>query len=153
MATVVDQELIAGRRSASVKGLLTPDQALRILLAGTGLSIRYASDVAFTLDRADGATTLRNTASTGSAVLPTISLQNYFADLQEALRRLLCGNPQAQPGRYRLGLQLCDLLASRHGIGLPSSRFDWRRPARHRHYRSADLIRPCYDLSTQTIPV
>lgn len=105
MATVVDQELIAGRHSATVKGLLTPDQALRILLAGTGLSIRYASDVAFTLDRTDGATTLQSAASSGSAAA-TISLQSYFADLQETLRRLLCGNPQAQPGRYRLGLQL-----------------------------------------------
>jgi hypothetical protein len=103
MAALVDQELVAGRLSASVKGLLTPDQALRILLAGTGLSIRYASGGAFTLGAINGAT--EPTPNTGGGG-PGGSHRTYFADLQAALTEVLCRRSETRPGRYRLGLQL-----------------------------------------------
>jgi hypothetical protein len=105
MAALADQELIAGRRSASVKGRLTPDQALRILLAGSGLSASYASGAAFTLQPTNEATvTEQTTSQTGDGL--GRGRQIYFADLQDALTRVLCRDPETRPGRYRLGLQL-----------------------------------------------
>jgi hypothetical protein len=103
MAALVDQEFVAGRRSASVKGLLTPDQALRVLLAGTKLSARYATGDAFTLTPAS--TAAEHVATSGSEALRG-DRQTYFADLQGALAQVLCRHPETQPGRYRLGLQL-----------------------------------------------
>jgi hypothetical protein len=46
-----ESELAAGRRSAPVEGDLTPEAALRVLLAGTDLFVRYTSANAITLSR------------------------------------------------------------------------------------------------------
>jgi hypothetical protein len=105
MAALVDQELVAGRRSAGVRGLLTSDQALRILLAGSQLSVRYASGGAFTLEPA-GATSVSEPAGNAGGEAFRGDRRSYFADLQDALARVLCRRPETQPGRYRLGLQL-----------------------------------------------
>src|SRR5215470_7071332 len=48
-AALIDGELTNGLQSSPVKGYLSPSDALRILLAGTGLSIRYAGARAFTV--------------------------------------------------------------------------------------------------------
>jgi hypothetical protein len=105
MAALVDQENVAGRRSARVKGLLTPDQALRILLAGTDLSVRYANGDAFTLEPTSG-TAVEEAATSARGVGLGGGYQTYFADLQDAVTQVLCRRPETQPGRYRLGLQL-----------------------------------------------
>jgi len=105
MAALVDQELVAGRRSASVRGLLTSDQALRILLAGTKLSVRYASGGAFILEPTS-TTTISEPAGNFRGEAFRGDRRTYFADLQDALAQVLCRRPETQPGRYRLGLQL-----------------------------------------------
>jgi Secretin and TonB N terminus short domain len=105
MAALFDQSLAAGRRSASVKGSLTADQALRLLLAGSGLSIRYASRSAFTLALAV-ATVAPALASPGGAGASGADRRAYFADLEDALAKALCRRPETEPGRYRLGVQL-----------------------------------------------
>jgi hypothetical protein len=105
MAALVDQDLVAGHRSASVKGRLTPDQALRILLAGTGLSVRYASGGAFTLETATGSAVAETAANVGDGDLRA-NHQGYFADLQDSLTQVLCRGLETRPGRYRLGVQL-----------------------------------------------
>jgi hypothetical protein len=105
MATLVDQALTAGRRSSDLKGRLTPDQGLRVLLAGTGLSISYASGSAFTLEPTGmGPRTVA--ASLGATADRNGIGRAYFADLQDTLIRTLCRKPETRPGRYRLGLQL-----------------------------------------------
>lgn len=103
MAALVDQSLTAGRRSAGVKGVLTPDQALKVLVAGTGLAIRYAGSDAFTLEPASTVVTL---ASSDVASVRGPEDGAYFADLQDTLIRTLCRRLETRPGRYRLGVQL-----------------------------------------------
>jgi hypothetical protein len=105
MAALVDQGLLAGRRSASVRGLLTPDQALRVLLAGTKLTSRYASGGAFTLEPMTTTTDYGPASNAGVAAFHG-DRAIYFADLQDALAQVLCRRPETQPGRYRLGVQL-----------------------------------------------
>jgi hypothetical protein len=105
MAALVDQELIRGYRSALVKGLLTPDQALRILLAGTNLSPHYANDSAFTLAPTDILSSSEPSANVKAGDLHGLR-QAYFAQLQNGLAGALCRRPESRLGRYRLGLQL-----------------------------------------------
>lgn len=104
MAALADQALVADRRSAGVKGMLTNDQALRILLAGTGLSVRYVSRDAFTLEPTGAADAVETAHAVGGGA--DADHRGYFADLQASLIRLLCRRPETQPGRFRLGLQL-----------------------------------------------
>lgn len=95
VAVLVDGELTAGRYSAEVIGAFSQEGALRSLLAGTGLTVRYATPAAFTLVPA-----------------PTDPLRNnrdyshYFLAVQTALKRVLCQNEETRPGRYRMALQL-----------------------------------------------
>lgn len=49
MAVLVDRELTRGRRSIAVRGRFTAQEALAILLTGSGLMARYARSDAFTL--------------------------------------------------------------------------------------------------------
>ncbi|WP_196367977.1 STN domain-containing protein, partial [Achromobacter xylosoxidans] len=49
MAVLVTSRVTAGRQGAAVRGRLAPREALRQLLAGTGLQARYTSASAFTL--------------------------------------------------------------------------------------------------------
>lgn len=49
MAVLVDRELTRGRRSISVRGRFTAQEALAMLLTGSGLMARYARSDAFTL--------------------------------------------------------------------------------------------------------
>ncbi|AXK80669.1 hypothetical protein DW352_09195 [Pseudolabrys taiwanensis] len=49
MTALVDGELASGLQSSSVIGRFSPQDALQVLLAGTGLVIRYAGANAFTV--------------------------------------------------------------------------------------------------------
>jgi hypothetical protein len=95
VAVLVDGELTAGRQSAPVSGVLSHEGALRSLLAGTGLTVRYATPAAFTLVPvpADPQANSRD-----------YSL--YFLAVQTALKRVLCQNEETAPGRYRMAVQL-----------------------------------------------
>jgi Secretin and TonB N terminus short domain len=103
MAALVDGELTSGLRSSPVKGRLTPEDALRVLLAGTGLSIRYAGANAFTVGlarsepgHASGRPKNGRRADQGV----------YFSQLQDAVERALCRNDNTRPGRYRAAFQI-----------------------------------------------
>jgi hypothetical protein len=105
MAALVDQALISGRHSAVVKGILTPDEALRILVAGNGLSVQYTGGKAFTLKPADDeASNVSHAFREQQGGGPDDDA--YLSDLQENLARVLCRRPETRPGSYRLGLQL-----------------------------------------------
>lgn len=95
VAVLVDGELTAGRHSAPVNGVLSHEGALRSLLAGTGLTVRYATPAAFTL------VPVPADPQSGSR-----DYSLYFLAVQTALKRVLCQNEETRPGRYRMALQL-----------------------------------------------
>lgn len=101
-SVLIDRALVAGQYSPGVNGVLTGDQALRILLAGTGLTARYVGENAFTLEA------LGNPpgASRPSSGTPGQEFRGYFADLQDSLIRVLCLRKETWPGGFRLGVQL-----------------------------------------------
>jgi hypothetical protein len=105
---LVDERLLLGRVSPGVRGEFTADDALRRLLAGSGLRERYASDKAFTLEPIDARPDQRvAVADDGDAMSRAEAMtEAYAASLQAALEQRLCRAPGAHPGGYRLALQV-----------------------------------------------
>lgn len=104
---LVDERLLVGRVSPGVRGVFTAEDALKRLLAGSGLRERYASDRAFTLEPQESP---RREVPSG-AQMPAAEAadpvaESYAASLQDALENALCRVDGAQPGSYRLALQL-----------------------------------------------
>ncbi len=97
LTVLVDSALTAGREAPAVVGTYTPGDALRRLLAGSPLAIRYASPHSFTLVAAPAVPPAR-----------TARLRDtpYAAALQGALMRALCKGQGAAPGGYRALVKL-----------------------------------------------
>jgi len=103
MTALIDGELAGGLQSAPVKGRLAPQDALRILLAGTGLSIRYSDTHAFTVGLAKPAWT--------NVAVPIYAGRGddagaYFLKVQDIVERTLCSDGQTRPGTYRAAFQI-----------------------------------------------
>lgn len=107
-ALLVDERLLVGRVSPGARGEFTPEDALRRLLAGTGLRERYTSDKAFTLtpsvDNGVGAISMAPAASSPEPVDTIVA--SYGAALQTAVEAALCRTEVTRPGDYRLALQV-----------------------------------------------
>lgn len=91
LSVLVDDEVTSGRRSAPLKGSFTPEDALKIVLTGTGLDFRYTAANAFTLVPATGA------ASAHSALRDDSHDEMYFRAVQTAVKYVLCSHAQTLP--------------------------------------------------------
>jgi hypothetical protein len=89
-----DTSLAAGLVSADVKGVFGPDEALKKLLLGTGLSAQFVAENAFVL---------LPTTQTNAQATRTVSPadRRYYGLIQETLLEALCRSRNARPGRYR----------------------------------------------------
>ncbi|AHC48578.1 hypothetical protein AX27061_4119 [Achromobacter xylosoxidans NBRC 15126 = ATCC 27061] len=103
MAVLVTSRVTAGRQGAAVRGRLAPREALRQLLAGTGLQARYTSASAFTLVEAAAPAAAARPPAAGA---PAGAVTRYAGVLQNTVTRALCQWTGAQFGRYRASLQL-----------------------------------------------
>jgi hypothetical protein len=116
----VDGNAVAGRRSAAVEGAFTVTQALRILLAGTGLDVRPMGARAITL-------------SLPQPSSDALAYRRYSAALQSAALRRLCSDTETRPGSYRLAMELwLDDIGRVQRIELLSSTSDLARDRRLR---------------------
>jgi len=90
-------EMVRGQRSATLRGRYTPEDALRVLLAGTGLvAERFASG-----DR-NGFVLARPSAAAPSAVMGELTqLDGDPERIQAQVWQALCAEPATRPGRYR----------------------------------------------------
>jgi hypothetical protein len=82
--------LVDRRVSNVVEGPLMPSEALRRLLAGTGLAAHFAAEGTFVLELAPERRPAQD------------SLQRYYALVQDGVLDALCRFGEARPGRYRL---------------------------------------------------
>lgn len=100
LSVLVDDGLTAGRRSAAVRGRFAPEDALKVLLTGTGLQSQYTAADAFTLvpatDTALGRVPVRDDSHD----------ETYFRAIQTAVKSALCTRAQTLPGQYRVVVQL-----------------------------------------------
>jgi hypothetical protein len=97
---IYNGSLADGRRSTGVKGEFTPDAALRLLLAGTGLAPHYKAADSVILQPDPNAAP--RPAATADTVDP--ALEDYYGLIQTGLQRALCASPQIRTGGYRLAL-------------------------------------------------
>lgn len=95
---LVPAEMLVRRRSSGITGLLLPADALRALLAGTGLVPRSAGASAFTLVPATP------DAMGTAAHIPRYP--QYSAALQAAVTSALCRLRETRPGGYRAAARL-----------------------------------------------
>ena len=105
MAVLVDRELTRGRRSMGVHGRYTAQQALGVLLTGSGLMARYASSDAFTLQVPEVSRQVEPHGAKGRAAAARIN-NSYAAALQTAIERSLCASPLTRPGTFRALVQV-----------------------------------------------
>jgi len=104
MAVLVDRELTRGRRSIGVHGRYSAQQALGLLLTGSGLMARYARSDAFTLqvpEVSQPATTRGPKAANAARIN-----NSYATALQQAIERSLCRSPLTRPGSFRALVQV-----------------------------------------------
>lgn len=96
---LVDDSLIAGRRSTAISGTFYATIALRRMLAETGLEIRYVDKGAVTLlpHRAPG-------QRTGELAYDPYA--SFSAALQVALLRTMCAYDSRDAAAYRVAAQL-----------------------------------------------
>jgi hypothetical protein len=96
---VVDARNAAGHRSVDLKGVMSPVDALAILLAGSSLLAQEFGPNTITLKSVDAESTQRPIEGRGDQQL-------YFADIQRAVVDALCRDSRTLPGGYRLALKL-----------------------------------------------
>jgi hypothetical protein len=94
---LVPGDMLARRRSSAVAGVLTPEDALRALLSGTGLVPRYTGPGAFTLAFA---------VPDPSVAARIPRYPHYSAALQAAVTDVLCQLRETRPGGYRAAARL-----------------------------------------------
>lgn len=92
--------LAEGRQSAEVKGTFMPEVALRMLLAGTGLSPRYVAADGFVLVPDPRAK--RRPVNTA----PRPAVTQYYGRIQAGLRQVFCADRRARSGGYRVAIGL-----------------------------------------------
>jgi hypothetical protein len=104
MAVLVDRELARGRRSIAVRGRFTAQEALTVLLTGSGLMARYAREDAFTLQvpQAEQVPSARGASARNAARVNN----SYATALQQAIEASLCRSPLTRPGSFRALVQV-----------------------------------------------
>ncbi len=104
MAVLVDRELTRGRRSISVRGRFTAQEALAMLLTGSGLMARYARDDAFTLQLPEVSPPHVTRGETARRAAQINS--SYATALQRAIEVSLCRSSLTRPGSFRALVQV-----------------------------------------------
>jgi TonB family protein len=110
LGVLVDSDLTQ-RITTAVHGEYAPQEALRKMLAGTGLQARYISGDTLTIQPAPGEPAAggrgRFTAATDipGIMAGGIDYRPYIALVQTRIKQALCRSARTRPGRYRLLVQ------------------------------------------------
>lgn len=97
-------DIVAGRRSGEVRGVFHAAEALRLLLAPSGLASYFTAADAYVLNGGTEPAPVSVTSTPTDS--PIIADRDYPTLLQKAVRRALCSRPTTIPGRYRAALSL-----------------------------------------------
>jgi TonB family protein len=98
-----ETSLTSGRRSTRVRGLFTPEAALKALLAGTGLTARYMTSDSYTIVPQQATASLDDAER---AQLPpsVVRYDHFLGMVQGRILDALCQTTETQPGHYRIKL-------------------------------------------------
>jgi hypothetical protein len=110
LGVLIDTSLLDNRVSAPVNGDYPRDEALRRLLAGTGLTVNFTSANAAVIVPLPPSALPPVAASSPDMPVATIDGVNghaaYAILVQARLTEALCASPLTRPGNYRLVVQL-----------------------------------------------
>ena len=107
VAVLFDDALVAERRSSGVHGTVSPRDALRVLLVGTGLHARFSSVNAFTVTADEAPPSGAEPLASPPVAADRLVLNDVDASLiQAAVERALCAHAATRPGEFRLAMQL-----------------------------------------------
>lgn len=104
LAVLVDARMLVDLDSREVRGRFRDDEALRWMLAGTGLAPRFVGDDAFTLVVASEEEALPAPVvapARHDAVADAASRRRSARALQRGLEDALCADPLTRPGGYQ----------------------------------------------------
>lgn len=111
-----DWETVEGRFSSAVVGRFTPEEAVELLLGGSGLEVRRVTPSAFTVAAAANAERpapsspdTEEAAPTATTVHPPeeeLRRESYFAAVQASVERALCEHPATSPGPYQAAVRI-----------------------------------------------
>lgn len=104
---VYDGNLAVGRLSSDIKGRLTPQAALPLLLQASGLVAQFTTPDAFVvIPGLPHAATERTPMSIAAAALSqqNPAEQRYSGMVQASINQSLCARPETRPGAYRLAI-------------------------------------------------
>ena len=116
-SVLVDSAMTQGRNTRAVRGTFEPEEALRQLVLGTGLAVRFSGRQAFTL-MPEPATSYPALPSTSELALPApasapllsglpaAAAADFAGALQAAITKAMCAAQPEHMGRYRAALQL-----------------------------------------------
>jgi Secretin and TonB N terminus short domain len=97
-----EASLTRGRNSAEVKGVFAPEEALQILLRGSGLAARVIAPntISIAPEPGDG-------AGSDNAAARQLKRESarHFGAMQADLMQALCRNAITRPGSYRIAIQ------------------------------------------------
>ncbi|MDM0089965.1 MULTISPECIES: STN domain-containing protein [unclassified Variovorax] len=108
-SVLVDSTLTQGRTAQAVRGVFAAQEALRLLLAGTGLHARYSGRDAFTLVPEPATAEVpmpEATTAPGLGGVAPSAAADFAGALQSAITQALCAAQPHSFGRYRAALQL-----------------------------------------------
>lgn len=116
-SVLVDSAMTQGRTTQAVRGEFAPTDALRQLLAGTGLMARYSGRNAFTLlpepaevfpmlPAANDAEMQEARSAPDLLGMPQAAAADFAGALQAAITKAMCTAQPDSVGRYRAALQL-----------------------------------------------
>jgi TonB family protein len=110
MHVLYESALTAGLRSVSVKGSFTADQALRRLLGGTNLAVRYTGPKSYTLvpvseEDTGAAVASAKVVSLAPPRLHVLDFRHFLGGVQAGITERLCSDLLTRPGSYRITLQ------------------------------------------------
>jgi hypothetical protein len=102
---LVDREALRGLRSSAVRGALSADEALSIMISATELKVLKRGRDGFALVPSPS-------SSVGPEEKPAQNQSTgpawpaYFSEVQKALALALCRDDRVRPGTYAVGLQI-----------------------------------------------
>lgn len=95
LQVLYETSMTEGRRSTEIKGALSHEAALRLLLSGTGLDFTYTEERAFTLVYARQESTR-----------PVSDFYPFLGGVQTRIVTVLCHNSETRPGVFRVAMQI-----------------------------------------------
>lgn len=106
LSLLYDDAIAHGHMAGPLQGTYAARDALRLLLAGTGLQVQYTSPRAFMLIAPRSSSSSQAGRRRDGGALVATRTRVYYARVQSSVLAALCHDPHTRPGPYRLAMNV-----------------------------------------------